>query len=168
MHDPQEGATLSSIITTGVGRQRVSGVFEPVSASAVDAVHDVDTRSSVYLYGSVATGMAQPLEFDVDLITVGITRSDATEIGRTLSGRFSAVCSAVEVVSADVCDFVGGSDEAYGGRVFLRHCRVHLAGPDPRSTLQLVSGTVGKQEPRIDCPGIVLDLATADVSSSHA
>lgn len=135
MRDPHEGVTSSGIIRTGARRKRVPGRFEPVLTSAVDAVRDVNPRASVYLYGSVATGMARPVESDVDLLAVGITRADATEIGRTLSDRFSAVCRAVAVGAADARDFTGSTDAAYGGRVFLRHYCVHLAGSDLRSTL---------------------------------
>lgn len=34
------------------------------------------------------------------------------------------------MAAAQPADFAGDSDEAYGGRVFLRHYCVHLAGPD--------------------------------------
>jgi hypothetical protein len=36
----------------------------------------------------------------------------------------------VEIAVATVDDLVGARDEAYGGRVFLHHYCVHLAGPD--------------------------------------
>lgn len=135
MHDPDEGVTSSGFIRTGVEQQRVSAVFTPVLDASVAAVQDVNSGSSVYVYGSVATGMAQPPRSDVDLLTVGITSADATRIGRTLSSRFSAVCRAVELAAADAGDFLGEKDGAYGGRVFLRHYCLHLAGPDLRSTL---------------------------------
>lgn len=135
MHDPQECVTSSGMIRTGVGRQRVAEVFEPALAVAVDAVHDVDPGASVYVSGSVATGMVRPAKSDVDLLTVGIAGADAARIGRVLSGRFSGVCRAVEVAASDPRDFSGATDQAYGGRVFLRHYCVHLAGPDLRPAL---------------------------------
>jgi len=41
----------------------------------------------------------------------------------------------VEVAAATAADFAGGTDAAYGFRVFLRHYCVHLAGPDPSAAL---------------------------------
>jgi uncharacterized protein len=41
----------------------------------------------------------------------------------------------VEFAAATAADFAGDTDEAYGGRVFLRHYCVHLAGPDPSALL---------------------------------
>lgn len=135
MYDPNEGVTSSGFIKTGVGQQRVPGVFRSVLDASVAAVRDVNPGSSVYVYGSVATGMAHPPKSDVDLLTIGITSADATRIGRTLSSQFSAVCRAVELAAADTDDFLGEKHSAYGGRVFLRHYCLYLAGPDLRSTL---------------------------------
>ena len=135
MHDPDEGVTPSGLIRTGVGQRRISGAFEPVLDVSVAAVQEVNPESSVYVYGSVATGMAQSPESDVDLLAVGITNADASRVGRTLSRRFPTVCRAIELAAAANNDFLGETDSAYGGRVFLRHYCLHLAGPDIRSTL---------------------------------
>ena len=91
--------------------------------------------SSLYVYGSVATGMALPGKSDVDLLTIGLSSATAVQIGRTLSAQFSDLCRAVEVAAAEPRDFSGEGDQAYGGRVFLRHYCVHLAGPDRQSAL---------------------------------
>jgi uncharacterized protein len=49
--------------------------------------------------------------------------------------RFSDLCRGVEIASAQPSDFLDDTDAAYGGRVFLRHYCVHLAGPDLHSCL---------------------------------
>lgn len=135
MHDPLEGVTSLGTIETGAGRDRVSALFEPVLYAAVFAVRAADRDSSLYVYGSVATGMAQPPESDVDLLTVGLPSAEAADVTRALSVRFSDLCRAVEVAVAQRSDFSGETDEAYGGRVFLRHYCVHLVGPDLHSAL---------------------------------
>ena len=45
------------------------------------------------------------------------------------------MCRGVEVGPAQLSDYEGVSDEAYGNRVFLRHYCVHLLGPDPARVL---------------------------------
>lgn len=135
MHDPLEGVTSLGTITTGARRDRVPALFEPVLDAAVVAVHAANPETSLYLYGSVATGTAQAGSSDVDLLTVGLPKSEAAGIGRDLSSRFSDLCRAVQVAAAQPSDFSGQTDAAYGGRVFLRHYCVPLAGPDLHSAL---------------------------------
>lgn len=135
MHDPREGVTSHGTIATGASRDQVSAVFEPILAAAVAAVRGADRGASLYVYGSVATGTAQAGSSDVDLLAVGIPPSQAAAVGRALSERFANLCRAVEVAAAQAGDFVGERDEAYGGRVFLRHYCVHLTGPDLHSRL---------------------------------
>ncbi|MEA2001234.1 MAG: nucleotidyltransferase domain-containing protein, partial [Actinomycetota bacterium] len=129
MGDPLEGVTSLGTIETGASRDRVSALFEPVLGAAVLAVRTADRDSSLYVYGSVATGMAQTGISDVDLLTVGLPSGDAVDVGRALSVRFSDLCRSVEVAVAQSSDFSGETDGAYGGRVFLRHYCVHLVGP---------------------------------------
>lgn len=135
MHDPLEGVTPVGTIRTGVGLDRVPVAFEPVLRAAKDMVRAADGDSSLYVYGSVATGMAQPGESDVDLVTIGLPSAKAAEVGLALSRQFSDLCRAVQVAAAQPSDFSGDSDEPYGGRVFLRHYCVHLVGPDRHSAL---------------------------------
>jgi hypothetical protein len=135
MHDPHEGVTSNGTIQTGARRDRVAVVFEPVLDAAILASRIADRDSSLYLYGSVATGMAQRGSSDVDLLTVGLPSTEAADMARALSAQFSGLCRAVGVAAAQESDFWGESDEPYGGRVFLRHYCVHLAGPDLHSVL---------------------------------
>ena len=132
MHDPLEGVTALGTIRTGASRERFPTAFEPVLNAVVGAVHPT---VSLYVYGSVATGVAEPPTSDVDLLSVGLAPEDAENLSRGLSAQFSGLCRAVEIAAAQPSDFEGASDEAYGGRVFLRHYCVHLAGPDLHSAL---------------------------------
>jgi hypothetical protein len=130
VRDPDEGVAADGTITTGVARSRVPPPFEPVLSRAVEAVAGAGGDASAYLYGSVATGRARPPRSDVDLLTVGLGPRFAAELGRELSSRFSGLCRGVEFAAATPGDLAGGSDGAYGFRVFLRHYCIHLAGPD--------------------------------------
>lgn len=142
MRDPLEGVTPEGTIRTGARRDRVAALFEPVLDAAAVAVRAANPDASLYVYGSVATGMAQPARSDVDLLTVELPSGDAAELGRALSVRFSDLCRAVAVAAAQPSDFAGETDEAYGGRVFLRHYCVHLAGRDLHSALPNFSADV--------------------------
>ena len=129
MRDPLERLTDDGLIVTGVARAVVPAQFEPVLATVVERVEDIDQDASLYLYGSVATGQAVPGFSDVDLLTVGLAQDAARALAGGLSVGFATLCRAVEIGAAELDDFDGESDEAYGGRVLLRHYCVHLSGP---------------------------------------
>jgi hypothetical protein len=134
MQDPLEGVSPAGTIVTGVGHVRVATRFKPVLDAAVDSVRP-RADSSLYVYGSVATGMAVVPDSDVDLLSVGLRTSDAEELAKVLSAQFSDRCRGVEVAVAQRSDFLGDNDQAYGNRVFLRHYCAHLVGPDLHSAL---------------------------------
>jgi hypothetical protein len=127
--DPLEGVTADGLIRTGANLARVPELFLPVLDAARDEVAG-NSGASLYMYGSVATGQARVGESDVDLLTIGLTGTEATAVSANLSSRFASICRSVEVATSSPEDFVGDSDEAYGGRVFLHHYCVHLAGVD--------------------------------------
>jgi uncharacterized protein len=131
MADPEEGVAADGTIRTGAHRARVPAAFEPVLADAVAFAGD--SGASLYVYGSVATGTAHLGSSDVDLLSIDLP--EAAILGRRLSARYADRCRGVEVAAAIDADFAGDTDAAYGGRVFLRHYCVHLAGPDPAATL---------------------------------
>ena len=133
MHDPYEGITPEGTIVTGVNRSRVTASFEPVISAAISAIDNRDI--SLYLYGSVATGMAVAPTSDVDLMSIGLPPAEAAAASTDLSAQFSAVCRNVTMGAAQLGDFGGDDDESYGNRVFLRHYCAHLAGPDLHSSL---------------------------------
>jgi uncharacterized protein len=90
-------------ITTGVDRCLVPERFEPAVSTAVAAIAEaVSSEASVYLYGSVATGRARYTQSDVDLLTVGLTRERAAELGRELSRQFSGLCRGIEIAATTV------------------------------------------------------------------
>jgi uncharacterized protein len=131
MADPDEGVAADGTIRTGAHRDQVPSAFEPVLADAVAFAGD--SGASLYVYGSVATGTARPPSSDVDLLSIDLR--EAAVLGQRLSARYADRCRGVEVAAAAAADFAGDTDAAYGGRVFLRHYCVHLAGPDPSAAL---------------------------------
>ena len=131
MADPDEGVAADGTIRTGARRDRVPAAFEPVLADAVAFAGE--SGASLYVYGSVVTGTVRPGSSDVDLLSIGLP--EAAVLGQRLSARYADRCRGVEVAAATAADFAGDTDAAYGGRVFLRHYCVHLAGPDPSAAL---------------------------------
>ncbi|MFN8073889.1 MAG: nucleotidyltransferase domain-containing protein [Kineosporiaceae bacterium] len=129
MIDPREGIAPDGTIVTGADRSRIPALFEPLVAAAVEDLSS-PAEASVYLYGSVATGQAQPGRSDVDLLAFGWDRQDARAVATRLVEGFPGVCRGVEIAVAGADDLVGESDEAYGLRAFLRHYWVHLCGAD--------------------------------------
>lgn len=132
MHDPSEGVTPDGFICTGATRDALRPTWTPALEAAVAAV---DGRASLYVYGSVATGRAQPPTSDVDLLAVGLPVDEASPLAADLSARFRDLCRGVSIAATSRTDLGADSDEGYGLRVFLRHYCVHLAGDDPADGL---------------------------------
>jgi hypothetical protein len=130
VRDPHEGLSASGTIRTGADISRVAELFRSVHQAASALIQEREASASVYAYGSVVTGQARAGVSDVDLLTIGLTPSDANVSGAELSKRFADVCRGVEIGAAEGGDFVGETDESYGNRVFLRHYCVLLAGSD--------------------------------------
>lgn len=130
MRDPLEGLTATGLIHTGASRERIPDRYVDLLDVAVARIRVDAPNASVYLYGSVATGTARAPQSDIDLLTVGLLNDRAASIGRALSTDFSALCRSVEIAAAMEEDFQRDDDEAYGGRVFLHHYCVRLAGPE--------------------------------------
>ena len=135
MPDPLEGLSADGMIRTGASPDRIPERFSRVLDNAVERVHSTAPLAAVYVYGSVATGVARAPHSDVDLLTIGLGTERAAELGHQLSDEFVDVCRAVEIAAASEAAFRGDTDEAYGARIFLHHYCVHLAGPShDRST----------------------------------
>jgi hypothetical protein len=124
------GRTAAGLITTGVRRDRIAPIYQPVLAAAVATIRLTEPSASIAVYGSVATGQARPPGSDVDLVAVGLPGSTARTISGDLTGRYRGLCRGVAVGAYPQEHLVDESDAAYGDRVFLRHYCVHLAGPD--------------------------------------
>lgn len=120
------------MITTGASADAISSVWAPLLLDARDEVGD---QASLYVYGSVATGMAVPPRSDVDLLTIGLPATAADAISEDLSSRYHDLCRAVTIGPASLADLRADNDAGYGLRVFLRHYCVHLAGDDPAADL---------------------------------
>lgn len=136
MRDPDEGVTQDGFIVTGARRDRIPDRYRPLLGAAAARVTAAG-GASLYVYGSVATGQAEPGRSDVDLLTVGLAPEHAAALGAELSAspRFAALGRGVEVACLAADDLDGAGDAAYGDRAFLRHYCVHLAGPDPAADL---------------------------------
>ena len=134
-HDPLEGIDATGMITTGAHRSRIPEAFGPVLEAVVQRLAQAPGTPSLYVYGSVATGMARVGRSDVDLVTIGLDAVIARSWSQELSVRFSHLCRGVEIGPAEASDYQGPGDEAHGNRVFLRHYCVHLSGPDIGGTL---------------------------------
>ena len=130
VHDPLEGLAPDGTIRTGADRDRIPAAFAPIVRAAVARVHRDHPDASVYLYGSVATGMATTPDSDVDLLTIGIGAADAAQLATELSDEVGDRTRGVEVGPAMSTDLRRADDEGYGFRVFLHHYCVLLAGPD--------------------------------------
>ena len=130
MADPREGLEQDGTIRTGASVHRIPERFRPVLTAAVSAIGAAAPNASVYAYGSVTTGQATSPYSDVDLLAIGLDAATASHIAAMQSARVRDLCRGVEVAAASASDFDGESDEAYGGRVFLHHYCVHLAGLD--------------------------------------
>lgn len=129
MHDPLEGIGPDGAISTGARRSNISQEFRLLLDRAMDYLK-LDQGPSLYVYGSVATGMARVGSSDVDLVTIGLDAAAARAVAENLTAAFPGLCRGVEIGPAQMSDYEGPGDETYGNRVFLRHYCVHLAGLD--------------------------------------
>ncbi len=131
-HGSKEGVAPDGCIATGMSHRHIPAAFEPLLMSATRCVQECGPDASLYLYGSLGTGAAVVGVSDVDLVSVGLQADTARQIGQRLSSQYRHLCRGVEIGAAQVGDYEGASDEAYGNRVFLRHYCLHLAGPKVR------------------------------------
>jgi uncharacterized protein len=134
-HDPFERIDVDGSIVTGARRSRIQKEFWPIIERVIEYVARIEPGASLYVYGSVATGKSRVGSSDVDLVTIGVDAAEAKHLASVLSAAHRGLCRGVEVGAAQLSEYVGSSDEAYGNRVFLRHYCVHLLGPDPASAL---------------------------------
>ena len=105
MRDPEEGVDEHGYIVTGVRADRVPAPFQPIVGAAVRTMAE-HTACSLYLYGSVATGVALSPS-DVDLLTVGLDADVASSVAHTLSDQFRDRCRCVDVAVVQPADLVG-------------------------------------------------------------
>jgi hypothetical protein len=138
--DPAEGVDADGVIVTGAAADRVPAVYLPVLADCTALLVQVfgDRLHSLYLYGSVATGQARPPRSDLDLIAVWSSDSipaEAAAVAAELSARHAAMVREVALGSSTLADVFADDRDGLGGRCFLRHYCVCLAGSDLRPSL---------------------------------
>lgn len=136
MRDPSEGLLPDGTINTGVARTKIPNPYLPLLDDLTSAVPpDV----WVYVYGSVATGMARLGLSDMDIVAVGLDPSHGKRLSRDLSLRYADVAREVAVGAWSDAD-LGDDDAGNGNRVFLKHYCAWLAGPDVAASLPSYPG----------------------------
>ena len=120
MRDPAEGVDPAGFIVTGVGFDRFSRRSSRSSTPRWKPSATTGAASSLYLYGSVATGMAKSPTSDVDLLTFGMDAEPAEALAQRLSQEFADRCRSVDIAVAQPPDLVGsGRGRGCGGRCWV-------------------------------------------------
>lgn len=142
--DPLEGLAPDGTIVTGSDRSRVPPIYEPLLMEATHQVFALGAGvTSLYLYGSVATGRAVPPASDVDLLAVVADESLVEKVGsvaRHLSQRHAALAREVAVGAITVSDLFSETTDGYANRCFLKHYCVLLQGRDLGSEIDPCEG----------------------------
>lgn len=134
--DPAEGVAPDGTIVTGADAANLAPPFTGIIDDALTRLRAElgANLHSVYVHGSVATGMAVVPTSDLDLAVV--TRGPPSERVRELAGALSREhADLVREVALGAVDLsVIEAEDAQGAaeRCFLRHYAVHLTGPDLR------------------------------------
>ncbi|AXV08832.1 hypothetical protein DVS28_a4165 [Euzebya pacifica] len=130
MHDPEEGLDADGLVVTGARADRIPAAYRPLVEACVDRLMgDPSLRvSSLYLYGSVATGRAVPGRSDLDLIVVheGAPTPSLTDVVRPLADDRLVREIGVSTMSREVV--VADDERGRIERCFLTAYAVHLAG----------------------------------------
>ena len=132
--DPAEGVDADGHIVPGVARGRVRTPYEAVVTQAVTALRRElgGDLHSVWLYGSVATGRAQPPRSDVDLLAV-VHRVGAAatcaQVAARLSGAHAELVREVGVATVTLETLLADDEAGRVERCFLRHYALRLVGP---------------------------------------
>ena len=138
--DPAEGVDGDGVIVTGASVDRVPAVYRPVVEDCTAVLTEMfgGWLHSLYLYGSVATGLARPPESDVDLIPVwvgSVAPEGVADVAAALSRRHRGLVREVGLAPATLAEVRSDGRDGLGLRCFLRHYRVCLAGMDLRPSL---------------------------------
>ncbi|MBA2311448.1 MAG: nucleotidyltransferase domain-containing protein [Actinobacteria bacterium] len=167
--DPREGIGPDKCITTGVHPDRIPAKYGAVIDEIIPALASVDDDIlAIYLYGSVATGMATPPTSDLDLLAVlneGRAASKIRHLASELSERHRELVREVAIATVVISDTWSDSVDGLGSRCFLKHYCAHLYGLDVRQDIkpcratpernsqELWNGTLITRRPsRLDLP----------------
>ena len=130
VHDPEEGLDADGFVVTGARADRIPAAYRPLVAACVDRLMGDSTLgvSSLYLYGSVATGRAVPGRSDLDLIVVreGASTPRVADVVRPLADNGLVREIGVSTMSWEVV--VADDERGRIERCFLTAYAVHLAG----------------------------------------
>lgn len=137
--DPSEGVGPDGRVVTGVDPANIVDPYDAVVESAVEAVVAQlgDALDGLYIYGSVATGMARPPTSDVDLYAIVLRDAGAAsrEAASDLSARYAPIVREVGVSAVLLDDVLADTLEGWAERCFVRHYCVHLAGRNRKQDL---------------------------------
>lgn len=132
--DPNEGVGPDNLITTGVHAGRIPATYKTVITRVVSRLASLDDDIlAIYLYGSVATGMATPPTSDLDLLAVlskGRAEPMVRDIATELSEQHRDLVREVAIGTVLISDIWTDSVNGLGNRCFLKHYCVHLYGLD--------------------------------------
>jgi predicted nucleotidyltransferase len=135
--DPDEGVGADGYLTTGVALDRIPPAYVAVVADCVVEITRAlgATLHGLYLYGSVATGRARRPASDLDLLVVTLSAVDVTALEVDLSARHRDMVREVGVSRGTLAEVWADDAEGVGGRCFLKHYCLPLAGVDLRAQL---------------------------------
>jgi len=143
--DPWEGVGPDNLITTGAHVDRIPDDYQHLVAKIVSklvAAHE--DVLAIYLYGSVATGMATPPTSDLDLLGVLDSSEGQPAIRRVateLSERHHTLVSEVSIATVTVPDVWADTVDGLGWRCFLKHYCVHLHGAKIHESIESCRAT---------------------------
>jgi predicted nucleotidyltransferase len=140
MADPDEGLDAGGYITTGVSIAKVREPYDAVLADVSSRIR-ADLRGEIhglYLYGSVATGLATPPGSDVDLFAI-VTTERAVEqcrrLNEELTARYRSTVRDIGIVASPLEAILAETEAGRADRCFLKHYCVIVAGVDLRPGL---------------------------------
>lgn len=137
--DADEGIGPDNLITTGVRTDRIPQVFKNLLKQAVSDFTSIDGVVALYLYGSVATGMARVPTSDMDLLVVmrdDTSESEVRHRATQLSQAHQDLVREVGVAAVRVSDIWADTADGLGHRCFIKHYCLHLHGEEIHQSLE--------------------------------
>jgi predicted nucleotidyltransferase len=134
--DPDEGVGEDNLISTGVRADRIQAKYRPLVTLATSKLASIHRDVvAVYLYGSVATGMATPPTSDLDLLAVlkqsGV-EPKIRHLAAQLSERHRDLVRYVAIAILTLAEIWSDSVDELGTRCFLKYYCLPLYGVDLR------------------------------------
>lgn len=121
--------------------EKVAGVFWPLLERVVQALQTEfgDDLHSVYVYGSIAEGRAQPGRSDADFIValqqpVAEVSARLNAVAVAVLAEFSQLVSKIDLPTGTVAEILA-PEQLYGWGAYLKILGLPLFGPDLRTQL---------------------------------